>query len=162
MSETIQVALITFASGAIGAIAGVIGGYISSRCAAQADLKKAVFSSFVERRLSAYMEFLTAYADYLTLPCSDRSTEMTMSFGLVANKAKLVSSYATSEAITAFALFLPSYDLKNPTPKSKEKFDALKGKAFTLMEQDLHSFEIPNIRDSHSLLDRLRRKIGKK
>lgn len=162
MSETIQVALITFASGAIGAIAGVIGGYISAKCAAQVELQKAVFSSFVERCLSAYTEFFTIYSDYLCTPCSERDIKITQSFGLAANRVRLVASYETSHAVADFARFLPEFDLQNTDPKLNEKFESLKDRAFSCMEQDLHSFEVPNIRDSHGLLDRLRRKIGKK
>lgn len=161
MPDTIIIALITFASGAVGAIAGVLGGYISARCAAQAELQKAVFSSFVERRLSAYSEFHTAYGDYVCTPCSERDVQKAQSFALAANKARLIASYETAQAIGALALFLPEYDLKTTDPKLKQKFDTLKEKAFSLMEQDLHSFEVPDIRNPHGLSHRLRCKKSK-
>ncbi len=161
MSETIQVALITFSSGAIGAIAGVVGGYISAKCAAKAEMEKAVLSAFFEKRVAAYTQVYQTFPPVLSCSKGKRDTDAVIALACAINSASLVASRETADALTAFALALSNYDFDSSSKEEKTSFDKAKEKAFNCMERDMRTFDIPTIRPPHPWLRALRRWFGK-
>lgn len=57
MSDTVLVALITFLSGAVGAIAGAVGAYMAAKTAGEAQLRQIILDDYFKAKLDAFLKF---------------------------------------------------------------------------------------------------------
>lgn len=99
ISETIIIALITFASGALGTIVGAISAHKASKLAAKNQLQQIAIRETYAARLSAYQEVFEAHANLLSSG-NDESLEKV--FIIAINRACLVSSPQTVVELTLF------------------------------------------------------------
>ena len=134
MSETIQVALITFASGALGTIVGALSSFFATKHAAKGQLQQIIVRENYSSRLSAYQALLSAHDDLLD---SNYSEESAKAFVTAANRACLVASPA---AVVEISLF------RECTLNGAEnRMSAV----VAAMQKDLSVFTEPDIQKNH-------------
>lgn len=108
MSDTIVVALITFASGAIGAVVGAVSSILMTKYNAQKEWA----SSFHKSRSDAYSHLLDCAVYYEK---DFNSTIKLAELFSAINAAELVASDETRSAISAFKKCLMGKDFRSAT-----------------------------------------------
>lgn len=73
LTESVQIALITLASGAIGAIVGVIGMIVSAKYNSSAQMRQTVVQEYFKQRTSTFSALLVACEHVSMGPCSDEN-----------------------------------------------------------------------------------------
>lgn len=139
MSETVMIALITLASGAIGAVSGAFATIFAARHGAKVQLQQSVLKEYFAARLSAFNAVYDAYKHY-----TRNADDLAMRIQLLdaVNRACLVASQDTARALEKFAAKIPLDD------SSQEKIDAFHSarmSAFHAMDNDMKQFKMPKI-----------------
>lgn len=140
-SETIQVALITLASGAIGAAAGTFGVIWSSSRAAKAQMQKTAVEEFFKTRIEAYRKVLDLRIEMELVPALKDPMEahkIRKAFSLAVDNAILVSSPETAAILVL--LRDVQFDAANSAARSQIFTDAL-----IAMGEELASFKTPRL-----------------
>lgn len=130
ITETIVIALITFASGALGTVVGAISTHKASKLAAKNQLQQIAIRETYAARLSAYQEVFEAHASLLSSG-DDKSLEKR--FITAINRASLVSSPQT---VVELALFQDS-----TLSRSENRVSAV----VIAMQKDLAVFTEPEV-----------------
>ena len=130
ISETIIIALITFASGALGTVVGAISAQKTAKLSAKNQLQQIVIRENYTARLSAFNELFKAHADFLS---SDYDKELEKAFICAVNRACLVAS---PDIIDELVLFQ-----NGALSRSENRVS----KAVTAMHRDLSIFPEPEI-----------------
>ncbi len=100
ISESVLIALITFASGFFGALLGLVGVVISSKYSASAQMKQIVIQEYFKKRSEAFTRYLTAIDNLAHNPFLD---ENIFAYTEAEQAAILVASPATAEKIHTFS-----------------------------------------------------------
>ncbi len=145
MSDTVQIAIITFLSGAVGAICGIIGSHLSSKTSAKAEIQKAVLNKYFNVRMNAYTKLISAF-DYWGNNIKDDVARSHLSKEITC--AYLVASDKTKDALMHFQD--ACYSLSEENKDSKEfklsgNFVDARIQLFECMHHDLLHFSLPNI-----------------
>lgn len=130
MTETIQAALITFASGAVGSVVGAVSAYLVAKRTAKGQLQQTIVRENYAARLAAFQSLLSSHA---TLLSSGRTPESTEAFIAAANQACLVAS---PSAVIEISLFRDS-----ALDRTENRLSAV----VAAMQKDLAVFVEPNI-----------------
>ena len=136
MSETVVIALITFASGAFGALTGIIGGIVSANIAAKAQMKQTVIQEQFNVRVKAYQQVFSAHT---TFSANENDPKRLEAFLTAIQQACVISSAPTSAA-----LILWQETISPKVPSSVRK--AAMTDALIAMQRDLDNFTEPKIR----------------
>ncbi len=124
MNDTIIVALITFASGALGTIVGAVSSTLITRYNAQKEWS----ASFYVSRSEAYRHFLDTAIDY-----EQNNSDLIRLAKLrsAANSAELLASQETRTAMSQFRKRIEEKDFRSPA------FSDARCKMLSLMQKDL-------------------------
>lgn len=141
LSETIIVAITTFASGAIGAILGAIGTYLASKHSAKIQLQQSVLKEYFSARLRAFNAIYDAYERYAGN--TDR-LEYRIALLDAVNRACLVASRETAQALERFAAEVP---IDDGGLAQSDAFHSARIVAFRAMDSDMQKFKMPHIID---------------
>ena len=136
MSETVQVALITFLSGLVGAIAGVVGSVIAARTSAKAQIEQTVVQEYFKQRVNAFDAVLAAERE---LELANWSSEAKEKYSEVVSSACLVASPDASKAILKY------HDAIIAHITDMDCLGDLKASAILEMQRDLAVFMKPKI-----------------
>lgn len=131
ISETVQIALVTFASGAVGAFFG----YLGARYSANAQIRKSAMNAYFSARLDAYTLYYNKYAAYIQ---DANNPECLADLLNSISRVRLVSSDKTSALLEEL-----SQTLSQITPLSTppEDFNWLRGQILVSMQEDLRCFQ---------------------
>lgn len=99
MSETVQIALITLASGAFGSVVGAISAYAVAKRAARGQLQQIIVRENYAARLTAFQALLEAHTALLA---ENYAPDLVKTFISAANRASLVASPLTVIEINLF------------------------------------------------------------
>jgi len=147
MSQTVQIALITFLSGIVGSIAGVMSTLIATKRSSEVEIQKTVIDRYFSARLEAYINVNRCYEIFNPF---DRSTHKPLASAIYAGA--VVSSNDTKEALYNFLAEINSY-ADNPSKCKKvgysieyeNSFYEARDIALAFMQRDLSHFEVPRI-----------------
>ena len=130
-TNTIVIALITFASGAFGAVIGAFGSVYAAKITARRQLIQALFSS----RIQAYRALLDSAVEYER---NFNDLKMLADFYASVHAAELLASEPTRKAIADFKERMKDKDfLSDSTRSAREQM-------LNAMQQDL--LNVPEIR----------------
>lgn len=136
LSETIQVALITLASAAIGAIAGIAGTIISSKYSSSTQMNQTVIQEYFKQRTEAYVSLLTACDKMKHDPFSD---ENILFYTKAIQVAVLVASSSTAHKII-------KYDETIGGRCTQEEKDFAYTEMLSALQHDLINYSKPSIK----------------
>lgn len=148
MSDTVLVALITFLSGAVGAVAGVVGAYISSRNTARVQMQQAVLDEYFRARLKAYEEVHVAMEIWAQAP---KDEDKAAAIYRALNFARIVASEETAKAIVQMGNCVAMIKVEGKRP---DNYSIAMSTMFHEMQKDLTSFQMPVIEEKRSMLRR--------
>lgn len=134
MSETVQIALITLASGAFGSIVGAISTYAVAKRAAKAQLQQIIVRENYAARLAAFQSLLDTHAALLA---GNYNLDLTEAFISAVNRASLVASPLTVVEINLF---------RESTLNQTEN---RVGAVVNAMQKDLAVFVEPDVLKNH-------------
>lgn len=150
MSDTVQIAIITFLSGAVGAICGVIGAHISSKTSANAEMQKESLNLYLTARLNAYNKVCDEISNFAE---AQFNIDVEIKLSSTIYKAILVASPETAKALHNYHdCFLAdaqrARDAKqqNVSFSWSNEYQASLNKVFDAMQNDLLSFKSPEIK----------------
>lgn len=141
MSDTVLVALITFASGFLGVLVGAVANYHASKLGVQADRGKLLH----EEKKTAYRDVASAYLAAIDFIAShdepsreieDEAIEIARQFFRAQATAILIAPSPVQESLFLAARSIQEMTSTWHTPDSPEIFAALTG----TMREDLLSF----------------------
>lgn len=124
MSDTIIVALITFASGALGTVVGAISSALITKYNSQKEWR----ASFYASRSEAYQRLLDASVDYEK---NNSNLEKLAALRSAANTAELLASQETRDAISSFRKRMEEKDFRSASMLGA------RDKMLSLIQQDL-------------------------
>ena len=139
MDNTILSALITLASGAIGAASGFFSVLISSKYAAKAQMQQAIALEALQLRSEAYREVFIAEAKIRSAIDQQSLIDALAQFEQAVAYAKTLSS---AETAAAFILF---EDQVKGNVKNKRIFVDYNGITIA-MQYDMNTFTVPKAR----------------
>ena len=134
MSETIQTALITFASGALGSVVGAISAYVVAKHAAKGQLRQIIVQENYAARLAAFQSLLEAHTSLIS---GNYAPDLIAAFISAANRASLVASPAAIVEITLFR--------ESTLDRTENRMSAV----VSAMQKDLSVFIEPDILKNH-------------
>lgn len=145
MSDTVQIAIITFLSGAVGAICGVIGSHLSSKTSAKAEIQKAALDKYFNSRMNVYSNLMSAFESFNN---NWKSEEFRVALYKEISCACLVASDKTHDALIKFQKSIPSFlkesEKSGEITLTKEFVDA-RDFMFKCLHDDLIHFSLPDI-----------------
>ena len=131
MLDTVAIALITFASGAVGALAGIVGTWVSAR----KQVQQTVIQEYFRVRLELFTSVWDAYSAFV----NNRSDETRRRFIQAINSACLVASPNTAAHLRVFQTSVLFGN--NAVLESSATADAM-----LQMQCDLNCFTTPTIK----------------
>lgn len=134
MSETVQIALITFLSGFGGAILGLIGGIAAAKINANAQTKQTVVQEYFKRRADAFTRVFRADIAAIAYPKDIQSVQ---ELRAAIEEALVVASPDTTVRLLLFRDALLSHDDKRITSAKTDLAIA--------MQRDLTIFTEPKL-----------------
>lgn len=134
ISETVLIALITFASGIFGAVIGAVSSGSTASRAAKTQLQEVVIRENYAARLTAFQALLDAHYKLLS---GNYASDLSDAFVAAANRASLVASPTTVVEITLF---------RDCTLSRTEN---RLGAVIAAMQKDLAVFVEPSIEKNH-------------
>ncbi|WP_154658717.1 hypothetical protein [Agathobaculum desmolans] len=143
MSETILIALITFAAGAVGAICGVIGAAKSARITQTSQMHRAVVQQFMQARVSAFSALLDEWSRFV---CSDYDLSNVQRLISAIEKASMLTTPGTTALLMNFRKQLFEYALSSP--RTSAQAETLSDAAMDLrvaLQSDLLRYYEPDI-----------------
>lgn len=130
MSDTVLIALITFASGFVGALSG----YVTAKMSAKEQRKREVDAMLFQTRLKTYSEFLEALEKWAVTP--GNVIAKAHIFRKI-SEASLVSSAESAKYFDEVQLYIDQYEGKR-NPEQSESFLASKAYLLSSLRKDLH------------------------
>ncbi len=144
MSDTAIVALITFASGAVGALAGLIATVVSAHINQKSQMDEIVVKECFKTRMDVYMEFLEISSKITLNDIGEVKFFETIS---CINRAFLVASPITALSLIRYQDILNSmYKGKEWTCENKKAYDLSYTDVCTNMQNDLSTFYRPDVK----------------
>lgn len=127
MSDTVLVSLITFASGAIGSVCGIVGMYLATKSQCNAQARQLIF----EKRSLAFFDLFSTMKEW---GCDTHSDSAITSLFDAATKAGLLASKETASHLDTLMDYVETYGCENYDYK---KFESVKNSVFLSMKKDL-------------------------
>lgn len=139
--DNLITAIIALFSGTIGAVIALIGNQLVSKRAAETQVKMAVLKNFMDARLSAYQEFLTA----LQIWSERLDGQSCANLYCAAGKVALVASDETIAALANVQSGVRLFETDGFIPKQPEWGELIVALEFS-MHSDLTSYRVPEIK----------------
>ncbi len=149
MSDTVLVALITFLSGAVGAIAGAVGAYTAAKTAGEAQLRQIILDDYFKAKLDAFSKIHESFQVLGYQKNRVEFFEATRDFCQNIEVARLLSSQKTGESLLKFKkAVLEHIDAGNFEIKGDaQEFYTTRDEAFERMRKEMKTYRIPELKE---------------
>lgn len=149
MSDTVLVALITFLSGAVGAIAGAVGAYMAAKTAGEAQLRQIILDDYFKAKLDAFSKIHEAFQAIGYQKNRVEFFEAKRDFYQNIEIARLLSSKKTGESLLKFKeavlkhIDVDGFEIKDDA----QEFYKTRDEAFERMRKEMKTYRIPELKE---------------